>query len=71
MPTPLLAGARPPFPGLAGLQDLMRPGWPPGAPPLQPFPGMPTSIFDKGDSLSLTTLPHSYQQSQPVQNWKL
>jgi len=51
MPTPLLAGARPPFPGLAGLQDLMRPGWPPGAPPLQPFPGMPTSIFDKDMTL--------------------
>ena len=47
VPRPLLAGARPPFPGLAGLSDLIRPSWPPGLPP-PPFPGQPNSMFDKG-----------------------
>jgi len=46
LPTPLMAGARPSFPGLAGLQELMRP-------PLQsrpPYPGgVPPSIFDNKD----------------------
>ena len=47
VPRPLLPGARPPLPGLAGLGDLIRPSWPPGlAPP--PFPGTPHSMFDKG-----------------------
>ena len=47
IPTPLMAG-RPPFrPGLAGLQDLIRPPW--AQPPLSgPFPGVPNSLFDKG-----------------------
>lgn len=43
LPAPLLPGARPPFPGLAGLQDLMRP-----VHPMASFPGMPHSMFDKG-----------------------
>jgi len=43
LPPPLLAGGRPPFPGLAGLQELMRPP----LPPLPAFPGMPNSMFDK------------------------
>ena len=47
VPRPLLAGARPPFPGLAGLSDLIRPSWPPGLPP-PAFPGQPNSMFDKG-----------------------
>ena len=46
IPTPLMA-SRPPFPGLAGLHDLMRPPWAQG--PLSvPFSGLHTSIFDKG-----------------------
>ena len=46
IPTPLLAG-RPPFPGLAGLQDLIRPPWAQG--PLSvPFSGVSPSMFDKG-----------------------
>lgn len=49
IPTPLMAG-RPPFPGLAGLHDLMRPPWAQG--PLSvPFSGVPTSIFDKDMTL--------------------
>merc|ERR1719471_1923770 len=43
---PLLPGARPPFPGLAGLQDLMRP-----VHPMASFPGMPHSMFDKDMTL--------------------
>jgi len=56
IPTPLLAGARPPFPGFVGLQDLIRPSFPhgpgvtPGA-PLPSFPGMPNSLFDKDMTL--------------------
>ena len=46
LPPPLLAGGRPPFPGLAGLQELMRPP----LPPLPAFPGMPNSMFDKGSA---------------------
>ena len=53
VPTPLLAGARPPFPGFVGLQDLIRPSFPHGpgvtsGAPMPPFPGMPNSLFDKG-----------------------
>ena len=72
IPTPLLAGARPPFPGFVGLQDLIRPSFPhgpgvtPGA-PLPSFPGMPNSLFDKGKVGSLITkddrlIPHLDRQ---------
>lgn len=50
IPTPLMAG-RPPFrPGLAGLQDLIRPPWAQG-PLSAPFSGVPNSIFDKDMTL--------------------
>ena len=50
IPTPLMAG-RPPFrPGLAGLQDLIRPPWA-QAPLSGPFPGVPNSLFDKGTQI--------------------
>ena len=45
LPPPMLAGARPSFPGLAGLQDLMRPPLASRGGP-SAYPGVAASMFD-------------------------